>query len=126
MLTDPIGQMVGLSTTSYQPTKAIWTQVVAEHTTCFRSACDTPSTASELDHRERWPFGRTTPENIWPGCKGDHKAKHAPGFSVEQDESGSFVLVTPAEFSHPDRAQRAPQQCSLERGHRGGDSVLGD
>jgi hypothetical protein len=101
MLTDPAGQKVELSTTSYQPTKAIWTEVVAEHTSCFRSACDTPSTEAELDHRVAWPVGRTTPENLWPGCKGDHKAKHAPGFTIEQDETGNFVLVTPAGFRHP-------------------------
>jgi hypothetical protein len=101
MLTDPAGQMVELSTTRYQPTKAIWTQVVAEHTSCFRSGCDTPSTESELDHRRRWPLGPTTPENLWPGCKTDHKAKHAPGFTIEQDDTGSFVLTTPAGFRHP-------------------------
>jgi hypothetical protein len=93
--------MVELSTSSYQPTKAIWTEVVAEHCTCFRSGCDTPSTEAELDHRVAWPRGRTARENLWPGCKADHKAKHAPGFAIEQDDTGSFVLVTPARFHHP-------------------------
>ena len=100
MLTDPAGQMVELSTNSYQPTKAIWSQVVAEHASCFRTGCDSPSTQSELDHRVAWPLGRMTPANLWPGCKCDHKCKHAPGFSVEQDETGSFVLVTAAGFRH--------------------------
>lgn len=100
MLTDPAGTMVELSTTSYQPPKAIWSQVVAEHATCFRSGCDTASTESELDHRTAWPRGSTTPANLWPGCKGDHKAKHAPGFAIEQDQDGSFTLVTAAGFRH--------------------------
>ena len=100
MLTDPAGRMVELSTRSYQPTRAIWTWVVADHATCFRSGCDAPATEVELDHRVRWPKGRTTTANLWPGCKSDHKAKHAPGFSIEQADDGSFVLVTPAGFRH--------------------------
>jgi hypothetical protein len=100
MLTDPAGRMVELSTTSYHPTRAIWEQVVAEHGTCFRPGCDTPSTEAELDHRIAWPEGATTPANLWPGCKQDHKAKHAPGFCITQTDSGSFTLETPAGFSH--------------------------
>jgi hypothetical protein len=101
MLTDPAGTMLELSTTSYRPTKAIWSWVVAEHSTCYRSGCDAAATADELDHRVRWPDGRTSTSNLWPGCRSDHKAKHAPGFSIEQTPDGSFTLRTPAGFSHP-------------------------
>jgi hypothetical protein len=100
MLTDPAGQMVELSTTSYQPTKAIWQQVVAAHGTCYRSGCDTPATEAELDHRIAWPRGGTTPANLWPGCNTDHKAKHSPGFAIEQSDDGSYVLNTAAGFRH--------------------------
>lgn len=100
MLTDPAGRMVELSTTSYQPTKPIWTWVVAEHSSCFRSGCDSPATESEVDHRIAWPEGPTDVENLWPGCKADHKAKHAPEFTIEQDDNGSFVLRTPSGFRH--------------------------
>jgi hypothetical protein len=92
--------MVELSTTSYQPTRTIWSWVVAEQSTCFRSGCDAPSTEVELDHRARWPQGSTSTANLWPGCKTDHKAKHAPGFTIEQTEDGSYALVTPAGFRH--------------------------
>ena len=100
MLTDPAGHMVELSTASYRPTKAIWEQVVAEHGVCFRPRCDTPATESEIDHRVAWPAGATSPGNLWPGCKRDHKAKHAPGFTISQTETGSFALVTLAGFAH--------------------------
>ena len=100
MLTDPAGRMVELSTTSYQPTKPIWSWVVAEHGSCFRPGCDTPATQAELDHRVAWPDGPTDIENLWPGCKTDHKAKHAPGFTIEQVNGGSYVLRTPAGFRH--------------------------
>lgn len=100
MLTDPAGQLVELSTKRYQPTKSIWSWVVAEHATCFRSGCDTPATEAELDHRVRWPEGPTSTENLWPGCTGDHKAKHAPGFAIEQAAGGSYALHTPTGFRH--------------------------
>ncbi len=100
MLTDPAGHLVELSTRSYRPTRAIWEQVVAEHGTCYRPGCDTPATEAELDHRLAWPAGDTVPENLWPACKSDHKAKHAPGFRIAQTDNGSFTLETPAGFSH--------------------------
>jgi hypothetical protein len=100
MLTDPAGHMVELSTTCYKPSKSIWTWVVAEHGSCFRPGCDTPATEAEGDHRVRWPEGPTDVENLWPGCKTDHKAKHAPGFAIEQSADGSFALRTPAGFRH--------------------------
>jgi hypothetical protein len=105
MLTDPVGstesQLVELSTRSYQPTPAIWRTVVAEHGTCFRSHCDTPASQAELDHRTAWPDGATSTGNLWPACKTDHKAKHAPGFGIEQQPDGSWVLLTPTGFRHP-------------------------
>ncbi len=100
MLTDAAGQMVELSTTSYQPTKSIWSWVVAEHSSCFRPGCDSPATENELDHRVAWPEGPTGTDNLWPGCKADHKAKHAPGFAIEQTVDGSYVLRTPTGFRH--------------------------
>jgi len=101
MLTDEAGHLVELSTKSYQPTGPIWQHVVAEHGTCFRPACDAPSTEGDLDHRIAWPLGPTDAENLWPGCRTDHRTKHAPGFEVEQTGDGSYVLRTAAGFRHP-------------------------
>ena len=101
MLTDEVGHLLELSTRSYQPTGPIWRHVVAEHSTCFRPGCDAPSTGGDLDHRVAWPFGPTDTENLWPGCRTDHRTKHAPGFSVEQTENGRYVLRTAAGFRHP-------------------------
>jgi hypothetical protein len=109
MLTDPAGRMVALSTKSYQPTAPIWRHVVAEHGTCFRPVCDQPATEAEADHRKEWPEGPTSTDNLWPGCPTDHRAKHTPGFGIEQDEDGSFVLRTRAGFRH--RIQEAWSEC---------------
>jgi hypothetical protein len=106
MLTDPAGRMVELSTRSYRPTRSIWSWVVADHGACFRPGCDTPATESELDHRVAWPDGPTDTKNLWPGCGSDHKAKHAPGFGIEQTPDGAYCLRTPAGFRHRiDRAK---------------------
>jgi hypothetical protein len=101
MLTDEVGRLVALSTKSYQPTGPIWRWVVAEQSTCFRPGCDSPSTEADLDHRVAWPFGATDTANLWPGCRTDHRTKHAPGFSVEQAPDGGYVLRTAAGFRHP-------------------------
>jgi hypothetical protein len=101
MLTDPAGHMVTLSTKSYQPTGPIWQQVVAEYSTCFRPGCDAPSTEGDLDHRVAWPLGATDTSNLWPGCRTDHRTKHAPGFGIVQDADGSFTLCTAAGLRHP-------------------------
>lgn len=101
MLTDPAGHMVELSTTSYKPTDPIWRQVVAERGGCYRAGCDVAATEAELDHRVEWPEGETTPGNLQPACKADHKAKHAHGFGLEQLPDGSWALLTAAGFRHP-------------------------
>jgi hypothetical protein len=101
MLTDPAGQAVELSTERYTPTRAIWEEVVAVQPTCFRSSCDRESTGCDLDHRISWPVGLTSPSNLWPACRRDHRAKHSDGFSITQTESGGFALSTPGGFTHP-------------------------
>lgn len=112
MLTDPAGQVVELSTKSYRPTGPIWRRVVAEHSTCFRGGCDRPSTVSELDHRIAWPQGATSAVNLWPGCGVDHRAKHTPGFGIEADGRGGYVLRTRAGFRH--RIPRTTQPWDTE------------
>jgi hypothetical protein len=114
MLTDPAGRMVELSTTSYQPTAAIWSWVVAEYGSCFRPGCETPAAEAELDHRVRWPEGPTDTTNVWPGCKSDHKAKHAPGFSIVQTRDGGYALRTPAGFQHPIERTEHPASDRLD------------
>lgn len=108
MLTDPVGHLVEHSTRAYRPTGPIWRRVVAEHSTCFRPGCDAPSTQGDLDHRVAWPLGPTDTANLWPGCRTDHRAKHAPGFAIEQTENGSYALRTAAGFRHPIRSTTHP------------------
>lgn len=77
LLTDPVGDPVSLSTKSYAPTTAIWRYVVATRSTCSHEGCDRPAVLCELDHRDPWPQGETSPANLDPLCRRHHKAKHA-------------------------------------------------
>lgn len=107
MLTDPAGRCVELSTTSYQPTQEIWRTTVADWGSCHGPTCTVPATDCECDHRVPWPKGKTSSTNIWPGCKRDHQAKHAPGFGITQRPDGTWLLRTRAGFEHP--TERAEQ-----------------
>ena len=108
MLTDESGTMVALSTKSYAPTAPIWRQVVAEQSSCYRPNCDRPATLCELDHIDAWPTGLTSTANLQPACKADHKAKHSPGFSLQEGDDGSLRLTTPAGFAHDLRRTQHP------------------
>ena len=100
MLTDEHGHMVELSTNAYRPTKPIWRDVVAAYNTCYRTNCDKPATTCELDHKRAWPQGPTSNKNLGPGCKTDHKGKHADGFGLEDNSDGTLTLHTRAGFAH--------------------------
>ncbi|GAA2153950.1 hypothetical protein GCM10009844_39090 [Nocardioides koreensis] len=69
--------------------------------TWCRMLTDPAGRMIELDHRRPWPEGQTSTSEVWPACKTGHTAKHAPGFGIEQDETGSFLFVTGAGFRHP-------------------------
>lgn len=100
MLTDPARGCVELSTKSYKPTAPIVRQVVADFGTCFAPVCSVSATDSEIDHRVRAPEGATSTENLGPGCKGHHQAKHAPGFGLARTATGDLVFTTRAGFAH--------------------------
>ena len=53
-------------------------------------------------------------ENLWPGCTADHKAKHAPGFAIEQTPDGTYSLRTPAGFRHPIEPTEHPASATFE------------
>jgi hypothetical protein len=101
MLTDPARECIELSTHSYKATGPIWRQVVADANACFGPVCTRPATESEADHRVPFPRGRTSTENLGPGCGSHHKGKHAPGFGLARGSDGRLVFTTRAGFAHP-------------------------
>jgi hypothetical protein len=108
MLTDPARECVELSTRSYKPTDPIVRQVVAAAGSCFGPVCVTPASESEIDHRVAHPQGATSTENLGPGCKRHHKAKHAPGFGLTRRPDGGIDFTTRGGFAHPVEAVEPP------------------
>jgi hypothetical protein len=108
MLTDPARECVELSTRSYKPTGPIVRQVVAAAGSCFGPVCVTPASESEIDHRVAHPHGATSTENLGPGCKRHHKAKHAPGFGLTRQPDGRLDFTTRGGFAHPVGAAEQP------------------
>ncbi|WP_344688023.1 HNH endonuclease signature motif containing protein [Blastococcus jejuensis] len=51
----------------------------------------------ELDHRESWPDGATSAENLVGFCTGHHRGKHqAPGWCYELTAEGTLIITTPS------------------------------
>lgn len=94
LLTDADGDFVQLSAGRYQPTAPLWRSVVARDRACVWPQCHRPAVRVEVDHRQPYPQGATTPDNLDPLCHRHHMAKHSEGVSVHRDESGVYVIRT--------------------------------
>ena len=94
LLTDPAGGFLELSTKSYTPTDAIWRWTVACNQKCIWPGCCRPATVIELDHRIRFPLGKTSTCNLQPLCRRHHHVKHSEGFSVVLEADGSYTWTS--------------------------------
>jgi hypothetical protein len=100
LLTDPSRGGIELSTTAYTPTGPLWREVVALQPTCYAPTCTRPAAECDLDHRLRYPEGATSSTNLGPGCRPDHRAKHAPGASLQRRADGRLAYTTRAGLTH--------------------------
>ncbi len=100
LLTDPSRGGIELSTTAYTPTGPLWREVVALQPTCYAPTCTRPAAECDLDHRLRYPEGATSSTNLGPGCRPDHRAKHAPGASLRRRPDGRLAYTTRAGLTH--------------------------
>jgi hypothetical protein len=94
LLTDEAGNLLDLSTRSYQPTGPIARRVLARDRTCVWPGCQRPAVRCELDHRARYPLGKTSSSNLDPLCHRHHTAKHSEGVTVRRAEDGGYVVRT--------------------------------
>ena len=93
MLTDE-ADFVQLSTKSYKPTKPIEREVFARDQKCLWHSCNRPAVLVELDHRQEYPHGETSTDNLGPLCKRHHKVKHSLGFKIVKNPDGSYTWTT--------------------------------
>jgi hypothetical protein len=100
LLTDRSRGGIELSTTAYTPTGPIWREVVALQPTCSAPTCTRPASECDADHRLRYPEGATSTANLGPGCRRDHRAKHARGASLRRRPDGRLAYTTRAGLTH--------------------------
>lgn len=100
MLTDRARACVELSTDSYTPTAAIWRQAVAAQPTCFAPTCTKPAAECELDHRDPYPRGATSTENLGGACTPHHFSKHVRGSSLKKQRDGTLRYTTRSGMTH--------------------------
>jgi hypothetical protein len=99
---------VELSTTAYEPTPPIWRQTSARDQECYWPTCNRPAVSVEQDHLVEFPEGKTSTENLGPGCKRHHKVKHSDGFTIRRSDDGSYTWTTPTGHTYVSRPPEQP------------------
>jgi hypothetical protein len=85
-----------LQTPGYRPGTVLRHLVTIRHPACTRPGCRRQSARCDLDHCVPYDQGGRTCEcDLHPACRGDHQAKQAPGWHVEQPEPGILVWTLP-------------------------------
>lgn len=108
LLTDPAGDFVDLSTTSYTPTPPIWRHVTARDQRCVWPGCARPAARTETDHRIPHPQGPTSTSNLDSLCRRHHHAKHTHGYHVTREPNGDYVVTTPRATQLRNRPEEQP------------------
>ena len=95
MLTDPAGNLVDLSTTSYRSGKVLDLAVTVRDGTSRFPRSNASAVGADFDHTIPHPVGDTSYGNGGKFSRRDHRVKHAPGWTVTQPEPGHFTWTTP-------------------------------
>ncbi|MPZ60344.1 MAG: DUF222 domain-containing protein [Propionibacteriales bacterium] len=109
LLTDPVGNLLDLSTKSYKPTPPLYRAIVARDRTCVAPGCTTSAQAGETDHTIRYSEGGSTSyDNTGRPCQSHHRAKESPGFQLTQPTPGVFVWSYPSGHAYTSRPDPHP------------------
>jgi hypothetical protein len=110
LLTDPVsGQLVAMSSDSYEPPQDMRDVVIARDRTCRGLGCRMPADRCDLDHRVPHPRGRTEPGNLDPACRSWHRVKTKTDTQVASDGAGGLVITLPS-----GRSYRRPAEPVLD------------
>jgi hypothetical protein len=80
----------------YRPTRQLQHLIRARNATCPAPGCGASSHHCDIDHTIPWPDGPTAEGNLGPPCRRHHRAKQAPGWTLEQPGPGAFRWTTPS------------------------------
>src|SRR5262249_43957567 len=95
LLTDPVsGTLLDYGRTTYRPPAGLADFVRARDHHCVFPACSRPADACDIDHRNAYPDGPTSEENLECLCRHHHRLKHEAGWTVEY-HNGVHVWTTP-------------------------------
>ena len=89
-VTDPdTGQPLHHGITRRRPLTGERRQVETRNSTCIFPGCRMPSVGCDLDHRQPWAAGGpTSPDNLAPLCRHDHRIKHRSGWTYQPLPNG--------------------------------------
>jgi hypothetical protein len=89
------GGTVGAGVTRRRPTASQKRAVHASDETCVFPGCRMPATDCDLDHRIPYSEnGATTPSNLVPLCRHDHRIRHEAGWKHERRAGGGHVWIS--------------------------------
>ncbi|MGZ6792057.1 MAG: HNH endonuclease signature motif containing protein, partial [Mycobacteriales bacterium] len=82
-----------LTRTGYRPSTRLLRLLHARDRTCVFPGCHVPAPRTDADHREPWPHGPTSPDNLQCLCRRHHRAKHTL-FTTLEDPDGTTAWIT--------------------------------
>jgi hypothetical protein len=96
-LTDPdTGQPVDSGITRRRPSIGQRRQVQTINPICVFPGCRMPATGCDLDHRIPWSQGGpTSPDNLAPLCRHDHRIRHQTGWKHQPLPGGDHHWTSP-------------------------------
>ncbi len=95
------GEMISVGTTRRRPTTATARRVRASAATCVFPGCRMPATACDLDHIDDFADGGpTTPDNLAPACRHDHRIKHLYGWKYSRTPDGNHEWTSRLGLHH--------------------------
>ena len=108
LVTDPLGRLIDLPSTSYRPPKRLAAHVIARDQFCRFPHCNRRAERCELDHRRPWPEGQTCAAELHPLCKRHHHAKHDARWQVTLLDDGTTRWTSPLGHVYDVPAYRHP------------------
>ncbi len=88
-VTDAHGAVSAVGVTRRRPRASDARTVTARRPTCVFPGCRMPASECDLDHRIPWSRGGpTSPANLEPLCRHDHRIRHLPGWSYRPGPDG--------------------------------------
>jgi hypothetical protein len=93
LATPPADCEAPAASTGYRPSRRLLRYLEARDRTCTFPGCTRPARRTDKDHRDPWPRGSTSHQNLDCLCRRHHRAKHTV-FTVERLPDGTVRWTT--------------------------------